>query len=195
MSISPVDFFDLVKQNRSYRRFEVSQPISEKTLTELVEIARHCSSANNSQSLRYKIVHTEAECSKLFTSLHWAALLKDWKGPTPQERPTGYIIICTDTTVRKNADIDLGIAAQTILLAAQTRGFGGCMLGAIERQNIAHDFGIDTSRYDINLVIALGKPHENVTIVGLNSDGSTAYYRDEHDVHCVPKRPLKDILL
>ncbi|MBQ5536956.1 MAG: hypothetical protein IIU02_03465, partial [Treponema sp.] len=45
------------------------------------------------------------------------------------------------------------------------------------------------------LVIALGKPAETVKLVDVGADGKTAYYRDENDVHFVPKRRLEDVLV
>lgn len=45
------------------------------------------------------------------------------------------------------------------------------------------------------LVIALGKPAETIVLTEVGEDGNTAYYRDENDVHYVPKRKLEDILI
>ncbi|MBO1687984.1 nitroreductase, partial [Clostridium butyricum] len=44
------------------------------------------------------------------------------------------------------------------------------------------------------LVVALGKPDETVIITEV-TDGNTKYYRDDNDVHYVPKRKLEDIVL
>ena len=44
------------------------------------------------------------------------------------------------------------------------------------------------------LILALGKPDEEIVLVDVK-DGDTNYYRDENDVHYVPKRSLKDELL
>ena len=45
------------------------------------------------------------------------------------------------------------------------------------------------------LLVALGKPDETIVLTEVGEDGSTDYYRDENDVHYVPKRRLQDILL
>jgi hypothetical protein len=47
----------------------------------------------------------------------------------------------------------------------------------------------------ILLVIALGKPVEEVRIEPLGPEGSVKYWRDEAGVHHVPKRSLAEILL
>lgn len=43
--------------------------------------------------------------------------------------------------------------------------------------------------------MAIGKPAEEIHIVEIPESGKTAYYRDENDVHYVPKRKLDDVLL
>lgn len=45
------------------------------------------------------------------------------------------------------------------------------------------------------LLIALGKPDEQIVLTEVGEDGVTDYYRDENDIHYVPKRSLQDILL
>ena len=45
------------------------------------------------------------------------------------------------------------------------------------------------------LVIALGKPAETVVLTEVGPNGSTTYYRDEQDVHYVPKRRLEDVIV
>ena len=45
------------------------------------------------------------------------------------------------------------------------------------------------------LIVALGKPDEKVVITDVPKDGDIGYYRDEDDVHYVPKRRLEDIVL
>ena len=45
------------------------------------------------------------------------------------------------------------------------------------------------------LIVAFGKPAEEIHLVDVPEDGNTNYYRDENDVHYVPKRTLADELL
>lgn len=189
-----MSFAELVKKTRSYRRFDQSTATSLDALRELVDIARFTASAANAQPLKYILCADPTTNAKLFEHLRWAGALPDWPGPGEGERPTGYIIILTDTEIRKSPGHDAGIAAQTIMLAATERGLGGCMLGAIDRPKIRELFQIP-ERYDITLVLALGKPVEKVVLVPLGPDGNTNYYRDAQQVHYVPKRALKDIII
>ena len=50
-------------------------------------------------------------------------------------------------------------------------------------------------QYEILLVIALGKPAEEVVIDSTDSNGDIKYWRDKNDVHHVPKRPLDEIII
>ncbi|MBQ8015048.1 MAG: nitroreductase family protein [Clostridia bacterium] len=186
---------DLVLKNRSYRRFYAEESVSEETLKELIDLARNTAASVNFQVLKYKLINDSENNKKVFDNLAWAGLLKDWKGPKESERPSAYIIILCDKEISQSKPIDVGIAAQTILLGAAEKGLGGCMFGSIRRENLAKEFGIDLERFSIELVIALGKPKETVKLVSLPENGSTAYYRDKDGVHYVPKRSLDEIIL
>ena len=186
---------DIVLKNRSYRRFYEDIPIESADLEELVDLARNTPSTANSQAMKYIIVNDREKNAQVFETLSWAGMLKDWPGPSEGERPSAYIIVLCDLALGKNKQWDEGIAAQTIMLGAVEKGFGGCMLGAINRDKLSACLGIDREKYDIELCLALGKPKEEVRLVEVGEDGSTAYYRDSAGVHYVPKRKLEDIIL
>lgn len=186
---------DLVTACRSYRRFKQDAAISREELADMVDTARLTGSTANSQALKYKLIHTQEECARIFPQLLWAGALKDWEGPAEGERPSAYIAILCDLTLGKNKQWDEGIAAQTIMLAATEMGYGGCMIGSCKRSEILSILGLDPKRFQVGLMLALGKPAEEVRLVPVGEDGSTAYYRDEQQVHYVPKRSLGDILI
>jgi nitroreductase len=184
---------ELLLQNRSYRRFAQEPILSQDDLVDLVESVRLSPSARNDQPLRFILVESPKACDTLFPFTAWAGYLRDWSGPDESERPTSYIIILVDTTISKKYEVDVGIAAQSILLTAAEKGFGGCMLGAIKRDKIRDAFDIDPV-YDIPLVIALGKPAETVITEDIKNN-DTHYYRDKDDIHHVPKRTLDELIL
>jgi len=187
-------FRDLVLANRSYRRFDESVSINMETLRSLVDLARCTPSAANLQPLKYIITNTPECNARVFATLAWAGYLPDWPGPADGERPTAYIIVLHDTRISKTPGCDQGIAAQTILLGAAEKGLGGCMFGSINRDRLREELDIDEC-YEIPLVIALGKPVENVVLEDVGPDGSIKYYRDEQAVHHVPKRKLDDVIV
>jgi len=185
---------DLIVSNRSCRRFQEEAAIERQTLEELVDLARLSASAGNLQPLKYILVHEAQENAKVFPHLAWAAYLKEWPGPSPGERPAAYIIILGDTQVSKGFGCDHGIAAQSILLGAREKGLAGCMIGLVKREELRETLAIP-SRYEILLVIALGKPQEQVVLDEVGPNGDIKYWRNRDGVHHVPKRPLKEIII
>ena len=188
-------FKDLVYGCRSFRRFYEDQRIGKETLMDLVDLARMTASTANSQALKYRIVYEKEECEQLFPCISWAGALPDWPGPKEGERPSGYIVICCDLSLGKNKQWDDGITAQTMMLGAAEKGFGGCLIGSFNRSKAAESLGIDPEKYSLDLLLALGKPKEKVVVVPIKEDGDVRYYRDENQVHYVPKRALEDVLL
>jgi len=189
-----VEFKEIVVKNRSYRRFDQSHSLTQEMLLKLVDLARSTPSAGNRQLLRYVISRSPEINGKVFDTLGWAASLPDWPGPEEGERPTGYIVIVTDRSSWDWVRVDLGISAQTILLGAAAEGLGGCMLGNVRKEQLKQVLGLGDD-LEIVLVIALGKPVEEVVLEDVGSEESFTYYRTGDRVHHVPKRRLKDLVL
>ena len=185
---------DLIVQNRSYRRFHRDVVIEREILMELVDLARLSGSAANLQPLKY-VLSCESEKNRLiFPHLAWAGYLKDWDGPAEGERPSAYIIILGDKEISPSINCDHGIAVQSILLGAVEKGFGGCIIASIKKDELHEALRIEP-RYEILLVIALGKPKETVVIDTVGPDGDIKYRRDGEGVHHVPKRTLNEIII
>jgi len=185
---------DLIIKNRTYRRFHENILIKRETLLELIDLARLSASASNKQPLRYILSCEKNRNEMIFNALSWAGYLKDWPGPIEGEKPTAYIVMLNDTQISKNYWCDPGIAAQSILLGATEKGFGGCMFGSINKVGLRYSLKIK-DKYEILYVLAIGKPKEKVIIDQVGADGSIKYWRDDKGVHHVPKRSLKDIVL
>ena len=184
----------LITKNRSYRRFDEQEKISNDQLRAWVNLGRLSASGANSQPLKYFLSSDIKQNEAIFSTLAWAGALKDWPGPSKGERPTAYIVILGDTTILKNFGVDHGIAAQSILLGAVEAGYGGCMIANIKKEPLRQVLHLD-EQYEILLVLALGKPAERVVLTELPDNGSTKYWRDEETTHFVPKRRLDDIIL
>ncbi|TKG91111.1 nitroreductase family protein [Puteibacter caeruleilacunae] len=184
---------DLIRKNRSYRRFDESFEINRNEILELIDLARLSPSARNAQPLKYMICCDEKSNEEIFPLVAWAGYLKDWDGPVKGERPTAYIVVLKDTNIAKNHFCDDGIAMQSILLGAVEKGLGGCIMGAIKREQIRILKSIP-EHLDILYVIALGKPVEEVVVDEVKDD-DIKYWRSEDEVHHVPKRKLGDIII
>ena len=190
------NFQDLVRSSRSYRRFAEDEPLSYGDLAALVNAARFAPSGNNMQTLRFHIAVEPAERSAIFSRLHWAAQLRDWNGPAAGERPTGYIAVCAPKALAANPIrlIDTGIAAQTIALAAASRGLGCCMLRSFD-PDLNDVMGVSAVDYVTELVLALGERGERVALATSETEHGLAYWRDDEGIHHVPKLALEDLLV
>jgi nitroreductase len=185
---------DLILRNRSRRRFHQEVAIEHETLRDLVDLGRCSASGANRQPLKYILSGDPEKNAQIFPHLGWAGALRDWPGPVEGERPSAYIIILLDTEISKSAGCDHGIAAQSILLGASERGLGGCMHGSVKKEELSKALGI-LPRYEILLVLSLGKPKEEVVLETMGPDGNFNYWRDSDSVHHVPKRRLDDIII
>ena len=189
-------FKDLVKKSRSYRGYDQDREITRSELEELVDCARFAPSSVNGQPFKYLLINDKSERARLQKLTGWARALPDMTLPHPGKEPTAFIVICQNTDWDSNLDRyqrDVGIVAQTMLLAAADAGLGGIMIGNFSPKRVSEEFGLPDNTVPM-LVVALGKPDENIILTEMNEGESTAYYRDENDTHYVPKRKLDDII-
>jgi nitroreductase len=184
---------DLVQKTRCYRRFDNSYNIAEQDLLDLVDLARLTSSAKNMQPLRYIVSNEKNTNGRIFETLAWAGYLTDWDGPSKTERPSAYLVQLLDTTITTNNYCDHGLAAQSILLGATEKGFGGCIIAAIDKERLRENLQIPNI-LEILQVIVLGKPAETVILDELKQGESHKYWRDKQNRQRVPKRTLDDII-
>ena len=187
---------DLLLSSRSYRSFDESVKISPEQLADWVDCVRYAPSSINLQMLKFVAVTDETLCASLLANTRWAGKIKDMKLPPDGHVPVAYIVICADKAVFPNAenfDKDVGICAQTIMLAACESGFGGCMIGSFAPDAVKEILELEENLVP-KLVLALGKPDERVELVGEADDGSVTYYR-KGGIHYVQKRKLENILI
>ena len=184
---------EIINKTRSYRRFDESHKIEMKTLAGLIDLARLSASVRNKQPLKYLLYNTPEFCDKIFPTLAWAGYLADWQGPKKGERPSAYIIMLGDKEISESFDFDHGVAAQSIMLGATTEGLGGCMIASIKKDELKDNLKL-SDRFEILLVLALGKPIEKVIIEEVK-DNNIKYWRDADNTHHVPKRKLNDLIL
>ncbi|MHA1629068.1 MAG: nitroreductase family protein [Candidatus Heimdallarchaeota archaeon] len=184
---------ELVLKNRSYRRFYQDVEISKENLRSLINLARLSASGKNAQPLKYILSNASEINKKIFPSLVWAGFLKNWPGPKTGERPAAYITVLADKNISENYYCDHGIATQSILLGAVEKGFGGCIIAAVKKDELKTTLQIPNN-FEILHVIALGKPKEEVVIEEI-TDNDFKYWRDETHVHHVPKRSIDELII
>ena len=184
--------YELIHKTRSCRRFKEHETVDMESLRQLVELARLGGSARNVQPLKYVLINAPEVNARVFSHLGWAGYLKEWPGPEDGERPAAYIVCLLDTRLSHEADCDLGIATQNMLLGASEKALGGCRIASISPG--LRDVLALNEHLRILLVIALGKPFETVSLDDQEPGGDIKYWRDAAGVHHVPKRPLQEII-
>lgn len=184
---------ELILKSRSYRRFDESKRVDSKTLESIIDLARLSPSGANKQPLKFICFNTPESCNKIFPFLAWAGYLTEWPGPDKGERPAAYILIAGDKTISDVFGVDHGIAAHSIILGATEAGFGACIIGSIKREELAEELSLP-DKLEILLVVAIGKPVENVIIEDMK-DSNVKYWRDKDRNHHVPKRSLDELII
>lgn len=192
-----MEFKELVTKNRSYRGYDESRKITKEELVELVNLARLTPSAMNGQPFSYYLAWEKEQLDIIQPLTKWGAALPQLTLPHEGKCPTGFIVICQNREISDNLQqyrTDLGIVAQTMCLGATAMGLGCCMIGNFNGAVLQSALGLSENFFPL-LVVAVGKPDETIVIKEIEKGESTKYYRDENDVHYVPKRKLEDILL
>ena len=179
----------LLKRNRSYRGYDASHKVTGEDVLKLLEVTRWIGSGMNAQPLRYRIVSGD-DAAKVHPLVKLGAALPEEHLPHPGEEPSAYIVICSACNGRA-VDIDLGIAAQSILLKAVESGLGGIFILNFRADEIRRSLGLPLEPIGI---IGLGKPSESVFLVDAKPGDSLDYYR-KGGAHFVPKLRVEDVLI
>lgn len=178
----------LLRRNRSYRGF--SGTVSEAQLRELVGVVPLVASGMNRQALRFRLV-SGADAALVHPLVKLGAALPEEHLPHPGMEPSAYIVVCSTVPEDKVVDIDLGIAAQSMLLKATEMGLGGIFILNFRREALKEALGLPLEPV---AVIGLGKPAETIFLVPGASPNALTYYRKD-GVHYVPKLAMEDLIV
>lgn len=190
-------FLDLVKQARSHRGFRQDRKVTRQELEHLVECARFTPAARNEQVLKYYLAEKPETVAAIQPLTKWAGALAELHLPRKGAEPVAYIVICLDGSLAENPapyQRDVGIVAQTMLLAAAEMGLNGCMIGSFAAGELREKLGLPEA-IKPQLLLALGEGTDRIVMTDVGEDGSTTYYRDAEDTHYVPKRTLEQLIL
>ena len=184
-----VSLASLLAKNRSTRGFDTSFKVRKDQLLSLVEAARLAPSAMNQQVLRYRLV-TEEEAHLILPHIRMGAALPELKLPLEGTEPNAFVVICTDKESRY-VDIDLGIAAQTMLLRAVEMGLNGICIAAFDHEVVRRALNL---QLEPQLILAIGRSAERIEVVDVAEGESTTYYR-KNGTHFVPKIKTEDLIV
>lgn len=187
-----MSLLELITRTRTVRRYQEDKAISLDTLRGLVNLARLAQCGANRQAIRYYLVTNPELREQIFSTLGWAAYLKEWGGPAKGERPAAYIIQVEDEAFPCLRPVDPGFAAQNLVLGAAEQGLGTCLIDNVKREELAKVLGLPQG-WRVLYVVALGIPAETVEIRPVTPEHDIRYWR-EGSCHCVPKRSLEDVI-
>ncbi|PWM45608.1 MAG: nitroreductase [Clostridiales bacterium] len=192
-----MNFLELVKKNRSYRGFDENVKITREEMLKIVDCARLCPSSVNIQPLKYYISCTEEQNDIIQPLTRWARQLQHLDLPFEGHHPTAFVVICHDKNIAENPERfykDVGIVAQTMLLCATDMGYGGCMIGNFTPDEISKALSLPQNLVPV-LIVALGKPDENIIMIPVSESKDIKYYRDKQNNHYVPKRSIDEVVI
>lgn len=182
----------LLKKNRSYRGYNAAYPVSEAALEKIVAVNALLPSAKNQQALRFKLVTENTGADKVLENIKLGGMLPELHLPFPGTEPKAFIIICTTVPESKMLHVDIGIAAQSMLLRAVDLGYNGLIIGAFNAKKVEEEFALP---YSPVLILAIGKGSEKIELKEISADESHAYFRDESGTHIVPKVRWEELII
>jgi len=158
-------------------------------MMKMVEATTLVPSGRNQQVLRYRLV-TEEESDKVLPLIRLGGALPELHLPFPGTEPRAFLVICSTVPENPLIDIDLGIAAQSLLLKAVEMGLNGLMIRAFDPVKLQDALALPLKPL---LVVAIGKGAENIYIKPVSEGESLTYYRKD-GVHFVPKLKAEELV-
>lgn len=174
---------ELLTKNRSTRGYKKAYKVSRSELERIAGVCTRIPSARNQQVLRMRLVTHDSGADLVLPLIKMGAALPELHLPFPGTEPEAFIVVCSTVAENPMVDIDLGIAAQSMLLKAVEMGLNGLIIAAFNRAKLQEALSLP---YPPLLVLAIGKGDEHIEIKPIGESESHAYYR-EGGVHYVPK--------
>lgn len=148
-----MDFFEVIKNRRSIRKYQ-NKAVEKEKLLRILDAGRLASSAMNRQPYKFLIITEKETLAQLSTACN-----QDWNAPVM------VAIICSPSQawIREDGEefwkADAAIALNQILLAAHAEGLGGCWISAFHEEDVKQILKI-TPDYRVAYLATLGYPDE-----------------------------------
>ncbi len=189
--------YEAILKRRSIRRFK-DKAVPYEALEKCIDAARLAPSGRNQQVIEYIVINDAKVLPGIFENIGGSAKLPpDKGGPRPEQAPKAYTIVMInksregDANRRRVTLVDVGLAAENIMLAAVELGIGCCPILMFNEADIKLLLEIPDT-HDIALVIPMGYPDES-PVADVAAD-STNIFVDDKGVRHVPKRKLAEII-
>jgi Nitroreductase len=187
----PASLGTLLRRNRSYRGYDKSCVVTMAQLRRIAEVCTKVPSGRNQQVLRFKLVTRDTGADRMQGLYKLGGALPELHLPFPGTEPEAFIIICSVKEPDRWVNMDIGIAAQSMLLKAVELGLGGICIGAFNPTAVTEAFSLTCQP---QLVLAIGKPAEQIELTTVHEGDDLKYYRG-NGIHYVPKIALDDLIL
>ena len=182
---------ELLLKNRSTRGYKKAYRVSSAELERITAVCSRIPSARNQQVLRFRLVTHDSGADQVLPLVKMGAALPELHLPFPGTEPEAFIVVCSTIEENPMVDIDLGIAAQSMLLKAVEMGLNGLIIAAFNRTKLQEVLALP---YPPLLVLAIGKSDERIELTPIGERESHAYYRKE-GIHYVPKVRAGELII
>lgn len=182
---------ELLLKNRSTRGYKKAYRVSRAELERITAVCSRIPSARNQQVLRFRLVTHDSGADQVLPLVKMGAALPELHLPFPGTEPEAFIVVCSTIEENPMVDIDLGIAAQSMLLKAVEMGLNGLIIAAFNRTKLQEVLALP---YPPLLVLAIGKGDERIELTPIGERESHAYYRKE-GIHYVPKVRAGELII
>ena len=182
---------NLLLKNRSTRGYDVEFEVKPDVLRKIIAVNTKIASARNQQVLRFKPVAGGSEADFVLKNIKLGGALPELHLPIKGTEPKAFIIVCSSVEETKYVDIDLGISLQSMLLKAVEIGLNGIIVCAFDKNQIKESFHL---KHNPLAILAIGKSAEKFCLEEISETQNHNYYRDENNVHIVPKVRLDDLI-
>ena len=182
---------ELLLKNRSTRGYKKAYRVSRAELERITTVCSRIPSARNQQVLRFRLVTHDSGADQVLPLVKMGAALPELHLPFPGTEPEAFIVVCSTIEENPMVDIDLGIAAQSMLLKAVEMGLNGLIIAAFNRTKLQEVLALP---YPPLLVLAIGKSDERIELTPIGERESHAYYRKE-GIHYVPKVRAGELII
>src|ERR671918_1996354 len=160
MTLTAMDFEDVIGKRKMVRKYKQNRPLSDKIITKLIRNAHRAPSAGHTQVQEFIIVKDPLIKKKL----RIAAVDQEYVEDAPL-----LIIVCSNTSrsvgrygIRGRefySIIDGAFASMLILLSAVNEGIGACFVGAFEDTKVSKILELPKDVRPIG-IICIGYPAE-----------------------------------
>lgn len=182
---------DALKKRRTIRKF-TQKAIPREDLLELIDYARIAAYPANMQPLKFVIIQNKDLCEQIFPHTKWAGYLPDGT-PKENERPTAYIAVLGDNSIKNSFEVEAGAAITSMMLGAVDKGLASCWIGALSRFEILDILDLNNKDLTLLYLLALGYPAQESQICDMKD--SVKYFLDYSNILNVPKRSIDEILI